>query len=39
MQVVLATASPDKFPEAIRKAGIEPTTNPAIERLFTLPTR
>jgi len=38
-QVVLATASPDKFPEAVREAGVQPADNPAIEALFHLPTR
>ena len=37
--MVLATASPDKFPEAVREAGVQPAENPAIEALFHLPTR
>jgi len=38
-QIVLATAAPDKFPEAVIKAGIEPKSNPNIEKLFSMPTR
>jgi len=38
-QVVLATASPDKFPEAVEAAGIEAAMSPDIAALFSLPTR
>jgi len=38
-RVVIATASPDKFPKAVTKAGVTPPKNPCIERLFHLPTR
>jgi len=38
-RIVIATASPDKFPKAVSKAGITPVNNPSIERLFGLPTR
>merc|ERR1719209_369698 len=38
-RVVIATASPDKFPKAVTKAGVTPPKNPCIERLFNLPTR
>jgi len=38
-QVVLATAAPDKFPEAVEKSGVTPRDNPEIEKLFTLETR
>jgi len=38
-QVVLATASPDKFPEAVEKSGVTPIKNPEIEKLFGLETR
>jgi len=38
-QVILATASPDKFPEAVIKAGVTPTKNPDIEKLFGMETR
>merc|ERR1719367_1841618 len=37
--VVLATAAPDKFPEAVQKAGIQMKTNPEIEKLFSMETR
>ena len=37
--VVLATAAPDKFPEAVQKAGIQVKTNPEIEKLFSMETR
>merc|ERR1711892_1198313 len=35
-QVILATASPDKFPESVEKAGVSPNKNPNIEKLFGL---
>jgi hypothetical protein len=35
----LATASPDKFPEAVLEAGVEAVKNPNIEKLFTMETR
>jgi len=35
-QIVLATASPDKFPEAVTKAGITPSFNPEIEKLYNM---
>jgi len=38
-QIVLATASPDKFPEAVEKAGVKPTKNEEIEKLFSMKTR
>ena len=38
-QVVLATAAPDKFPEAVEKAGVSPKKNPSIEKLFSMETR
>merc|ERR1719209_2423756 len=38
-QVVLATAAPDKFPEAVEKAGVSPRKNPNIEKLFSMETR
>jgi len=38
-QVVIATASPDKFPEVVTEAGIEIVKKPNIEKLFTLETR
>ena len=38
-QVVLATASPDKFPEAVEAAGISAPVSPDIAGLFSLPTR
>ena len=38
-QVVLATASPDKFPEAVEAAGISAAVSPDIAGLFSLPTR
>jgi len=38
-QVVLATAAPDKFPEAVEKAGLPPTINPDIQKLFNMETR
>jgi len=38
-QVILATASPDKFPESVEKAGVSPNKNPNIEKLFGLETR
>ena len=37
--VVLATAAPDKFPEAVAKAGIEMVRKEEIARLFTMQTR
>ena len=37
--VVLATAAPDKFPEAVAKAGIEMVRKEEIARLFTKQTR
>ena len=37
--VVLATAAPDKFPEAVAEAGIAMTRKEEIARLFTLQTR
>ena len=38
-QVILATASPDKFPEAVQKAEIVNKKNPEIEKLFGMETR
>ena len=38
-QVVLATASPHKFPEAVKAAGITIQESPEIAGLFSLPTR
>ena len=38
-QVVLATASPDKFPEAVEEAGLPKCQNPDIEKLFSMETR
>jgi len=38
-QVILATAAPDKFPEAVEKAGVSPKKNPNIEKLFSMETR
>jgi len=38
-QIVLATASADKFPEAVAEAGLSNTCNPDIEKLFTMETR
>ena len=38
-QVILATASPDKFPEAVQKAEIVNMKNPEIEKLFGMETR
>merc|ERR1740131_679113 len=38
-QIVLATASPDKFPEAVVLAGITPNHNPSIAKLNTMQTR
>jgi len=38
-QVVLATAAPDKFPEAVEKAGVTPKPNPDIQKLFDLTPR
>lgn len=38
-QVVLATASPDKFPEAVEKAGVFNNKNEDIEQLFSMVTR
>jgi len=38
-QIVLATASCDKFPEAVTEAGLPKTNNPNIEQLFHMPTR
>ena len=39
MQIVLATAAPDKFPEAVEEAGLPPVDNPAIRQLFNMETR
>ena len=39
LQIVLATASPDKFPEAVEKAGVKNKVNPEIEKLFSMETR
>ena len=39
LQVVLATASPDKFPEAVEEAGLPKCQNPDIEKLFSMETR
>ena len=39
MQIVLATAAPDKFPEAVEEAGLPPVDNPAIRHLFNMETR
>ena len=39
VQIVLATASPDKFPEAVEKAEIVNKSNPEIEKLFTMETK
>jgi threonine synthase len=38
-QIVLATAAPDKFPEAVELADINPTHNPEIQKLLTKETR
>lgn len=38
-QIVLATASPHKFPEAVKAAGITIQETPEIAGLFSLPTR
>lgn len=38
-QVVLATASPHKFPEAVEAGGITAAVSPDIAGLFSLPTR
>ena len=38
-QVVLATASPHKFPEAVKAAGLTIQESPEIAGLFSLPTR
>ena len=38
-QVVLATASPDKFPEAVEKAEIVNKPNPNITKLFEMEAR
>ena len=37
--MVLATASPDKFPEAVEKAEIVNNRNEEIEKLFGMETR
>lgn len=37
--MILATASPDKFPEAVKKAEIVNKINPEIEKLFGMETR
>ena len=38
-QIVLATASPHKFPEAVKAAGLTIQESPEIAGLFSLPTR
>ena len=36
---MLATAAPDKFPEAVEKADVQNKENPEIQKLFSMPTK
>ena len=38
-QIVLATAAPDKFPEAVELAGISYQPKPSITKLLSMETR
>jgi len=37
--VIVSTASPSKFPEALRACNVEPLACPAVEQLFQKKTR